>query len=140
MSKQNTAITTMTKEKQGCPFDEDITNPNLGEKTSLEYFNKETPFKNMKNTFDIQSLIDRNYNATKKRGQITPETDFDDFIVKIAEEFNELLKSYDWKAKTFDPKELGDLILVCLSKSKHFNIDIMQVLSDKVDFNEKRED
>lgn len=92
----------------------------------------------------IQGLIDRNYNATKERGQINDETIGDDFIVKINEEAEELEASYMYnfvdKSETFDLKELADIILVCFSMAKHFNIDIMQVLSDKVEYNETRKD
>lgn len=95
--------------------------------------------KEMEQTNYIESLIDRNYNATKERGQITSDTTFSDFKLKIHEELKELSNSY-YENVNFDPKELADIILVCFSMAKHFNIDIMQVLSDKVAYNEKRED
>lgn len=88
-------------------------------------------------TKDIQQLIDRNYAAQIRRGQITSDTTFSDFKLKIHEELKELSNSY-YENVNFDPKELADIILVCFSMAKHFNIDIMQVLSDKVAYNEKR--
>ena len=88
---------------------------------------------------DIQELIDRNYNAQIIRGQITSDTTFSDFKLKIHEELKELSNSY-YENINFDPKELADIILVCFSMAKHFNIDIMKVLSEKVEYNEKRED
>lgn len=90
-------------------------------------------------TKDIQQLIDRNYAAQIRRGQITSDTTFSDFKLKINEELKELSNSY-YENVNFDPKELADIILVCFSMAKHFNIDIMEVLSEKVAYNEKRED
>lgn len=90
-------------------------------------------------TNSIESLIDRNYNAQIRREQITPDTTFSDFKLKIHEELKELSNSY-YENNNFDPKELIDIILVCFSMAEHFNINIMQVLSDKVEYNEKRED
>lgn len=90
-------------------------------------------------TKDIQQLIDRNYAAQIRRGQINDKTTFSDFKLKIVEELKELSKSY-YENNNFDPKELIDIILVCFSMAEHFNINIMQVLSDKVAYNEKRED
>lgn len=95
-------------------------------------------------TNSIESLIDRNYNAQIRRGQITPETNAYEFIEKIDEEVEELNMSIHKLQEKFkddlDPKELADIILVCFSMAKHFNIDIMQVLSEKVAYNEKRND
>ena len=102
--------------------------------------------KAMENKTDIQQLIDRNYAAQVKRGQITPETIPYKFVEKLYEELNELDNEIydidDWvlipneKAK----KELIDIMLVCFSMAKHFGIDWQQVMTDKVEFNEKRED
>lgn len=89
---------------------------------------------------DIQELIDRNYAAQIKRGQITPDTDLSDCIYKIKEELKELVDSYIETNKDFDSKELIDIMLVCFSMAKHFGIDWKQVMTDKVEFNEKRLD
>ena len=96
----------------------------------------------MENKTDIQQLIDRNYAAQVKRGQITPETDLSDCIDKIREELSELIDSYDyiWGTEKFDNKELIDIMLVCFSMAKHFGIDWQQVMTEKVEYNEKRED
>ena len=93
-------------------------------------------------SIDIQQLIDRNYAAQIKRGQITPETDLSDCIDKIREEFKELVYSYgcDCGVENIDEKELIDIMLVCFSMAKHFAIDWQQVMKNKVEFNETRED
>jgi NTP pyrophosphatase (non-canonical NTP hydrolase) len=91
----------------------------------------------------IEELIDRNYAAQIKRGQITPETDLLDCIGKIREELSELVNSYDTTlgaVESIDEKELIDIMLVCFSMAKHFGIDWQQVMKDKVEYNEKRLD
>ena len=96
----------------------------------------------MENKTDIQQLIDRNYAAQVKRGQITMKTDLSDFLDKIVEEVKEFKNSYtnDGYFEDIDDKELIDIMLVCFSMAKHFGIDWQQVITDKVEFNEKRED
>lgn len=96
----------------------------------------------MENKTDIQQLIDRNYAAQVKRGQITMKTDLSDCIDKIKEELKELVDSYEYNSGTerIDIRELIDIMLVCFSMAKHFGIDWQQVMKDKVEFNEKRED
>ena len=91
-------------------------------------------------SIDIQQLIDRNYAAQLKRGQITPETKFFKFVIKIEDELYELNESYIDTNKDFDSKELIDIMLVCFSMAKHFGIDWQQVMKDKVEYNEKRLD
>ena len=96
----------------------------------------------MENKTDIEQLIDRNYAAQIRRGQITPETDLSDCIDKIKEELTELIDSYEytWGTESIDDKELIDIMLVCFSMAKHFGIDWQQVMKDKVEYNETRED
>jgi hypothetical protein len=43
----------------------------------------------------MNDLIERNYKATRKRGQITDKTTDKDFIVKLKEEIKELEDSFD---------------------------------------------
>ena len=88
----------------------------------------------------IESLIDRNYAAQIKRGQIKDDSTFFKFVIKIEDELMELNESYIETNKDFDPKELIDIMLVCFSMAKHFKIDWQQVMTDKVEFNEKRLD
>jgi NTP pyrophosphatase (non-canonical NTP hydrolase) len=88
----------------------------------------------------IEELIDRNYAAQVKRGQINNESTFWNFSDKIQDELNEFDESYIQTNKDFDSKELIDIMLVCFSMAKHFGIDWQQVMKDKVEYNEKRLD
>lgn len=90
----------------------------------------------------IQQIIDRNYQATVKRGLIKPDTLAIEFIYKINDELNELTDSYtyDENDETFDEKELADIALVCFAFAKHRGIDLLKVMEEKTIFNEQRED
>jgi hypothetical protein len=86
---------------------------------------------------DINEIIERNYQATVKRGLITPDTSTFKFIDKIEEEVDELKNEY-MLFKCVDKEELADIILVCLAMAKHYDIDIMKALEEKTKFNETR--
>jgi NTP pyrophosphatase (non-canonical NTP hydrolase) len=88
----------------------------------------------------IEEIINRNYTAQLKRGKVTKKIDFYDWIIDIRDEVNELWNSYPKHNSTFDEKELADIILVCLSMSKHYQIDIVKVLEEKTKYNEERKD
>ena len=88
---------------------------------------------------EINEIIERNYKATIKRGKIDENTNFCDFIDKIEEEKEELLHSY-YNYDQFDKSELADLVLVCFSMAKHFDIDIIEAIKEKTIFNENRKD
>jgi len=88
----------------------------------------------------IKEIINRNYAAQLKRGKVTSKIDFYDWIIDIRDEINELWNSYPKHNSTFDEKELADIILVCLSMSKHYNIDIVKALEEKTKYNEERKD
>jgi NTP pyrophosphatase (non-canonical NTP hydrolase) len=88
----------------------------------------------------IEEIINRNYAAQLKRNKVTSKIDFYDWIIDIRDEVNELWNSYPKHNSTFDEKELADIILVCLSMSKHYNIDIVKVLEEKTKYNEERKD
>jgi NTP pyrophosphatase (non-canonical NTP hydrolase) len=88
----------------------------------------------------IKEIINRNYAAQLKRGKVTSKIDFYDWIIDIRDEVNELWNSYPKHNSTFDEKELADIILVCLSMSKHYNIDIVKALEEKTKYNEERKD
>jgi NTP pyrophosphatase (non-canonical NTP hydrolase) len=90
----------------------------------------------------IQELIDRNYAAQIKRGQITMEKTLNDFFQKIDEEVKEFKNSYtnDGYFENIDDKELIDIMLVCFSMAKHFGIDWQKVMTEKVEYNETRGD
>jgi hypothetical protein len=88
----------------------------------------------------IEEIIKTNYQATVKRGLITPETTKQEFIDKMREEIYELQHEID--TPFFDEKmqslELADIILVCLAMAEHFNIDILKVMAEKANYNMKR--
>lgn len=136
MSKQDTAVNFLIHS-----INEDMFQLSKSESEWKEIFKKA---KEMEQTNSIEDLITRNYNAQIRRGQINDETNAYEFIEKIDEEVEELNMSIHKLQEKFkdglDSKELADIILVCFSMAKHFNIDIMQVLSEKVDYNEKRVD
>ena len=87
---------------------------------------------------DIKEIINRNYQATVKRGLITPETTKQEFTVKMVEEIDELNYEICFEYSENEPVELADVILVCLAYAKHFNIDILKELENKTLYNETR--
>ena len=91
----------------------------------------------------IQEIIDRNYAATVKRGQINKKTSIVDFLDKIHEEVYELESSYlDALSylETFDKKKLADITLVCFAMAKHYKIDLIKTMEEKMLYNEQRID
>lgn len=88
----------------------------------------------------IQEITDRNYFATVKRGQITDKTSAYEFTSKINEENNELDESIYNCGKLFDIKELADITLVCFAMAKHYNIDLVEAMKEKMLYNETRID
>ena len=44
------------------------------------------------------------------------------------------------KGNKFDEKELADVALVCFTMAKHFNIDLIKVMEEKMLYNEIRKD
>ncbi len=87
---------------------------------------------------EIQEIIDRNYQATVKRGQITKATDAYDFGEKLNEEVYELNESVSFNE--FDESELADIALVCFAMAKHYYIDLLKVMEEKMLYNENRKD
>ena len=89
---------------------------------------------------EIKEITGRNYYATRRRGQINDKTQTIDFILKIDEEFNELLSSTDNNSNDYDIKELADVVLVCFAMAKHTGKDLLLAMEQKMLFNEKRPD
>ena len=85
---------------------------------------------------DIKEIIGRNYYTNKRRGLITGKSDEIDFMAKLEEELHELIESTVLERRT-DKKKLADIVLVCFSMAKHFNIDLLKVMEEKVLINEK---
>lgn len=86
----------------------------------------------------IQEITDRNYAAMVKRGQITKKTNSTKFIAKILDETEELMNSK--KGNKFDEKELADITLICFSMAKHYNINLVDAMKEKMLYNEQRID
>ena len=84
---------------------------------------------------NLEDLIKRNYDATVRRGLITPRTMLKDYIAKMREEVTELEESLDTDG-TFDVKEAFDCFLVAASMLTHY--DLFPRLEEKVIINEKR--
>lgn len=89
---------------------------------------------------NIKEITNRNYAATVKRGQISDKTEFKDFMLKIIEEYEEIYKSYCRSDNSFDKKELADVALVCFTMAKHYDIDLIEVMIEKMLYNEIRKD
>lgn len=92
---------------------------------------------------NLKEIQIRNYKATVKRGLISQNTTFEDFINKLEEEVNELNLSElpfvnEVNVPFFDERELADVVLVCLAMAKHYNVDILKELENKTLINEER--
>lgn len=89
----------------------------------------------------FEKLLARNYKSvTECRKLITAETSKQDFIDKIKEEVDEF--DYEFlNAKDLNSKaaiECVDIILSCLNCLKHYNINILDFVFEKISINEKR--
>jgi len=83
----------------------------------------------------MKYLIKRNYQSIVKRGFIDENTRFEDFMVKLYEEVNELHHNISDENLR---EELADVILVALNMAEHYNIDIEKELINKIKINENR--
>lgn len=75
----------------------------------------------------MKTIIELNYEVTKKRGLIDKHTTTSDFIMKLEEEVQEFISTTVHENGDFD-HELADIILVCLNIAKHYGIDIEKQL------------
>lgn len=129
MSKQQTAVEWLIKiYLQTNKIDSfDIEQAKELEKQQIEYAE----------TKDIQQLIDRNYAAQIRRGKdLSPIA----CLGQINEEVKEYNDAFIFLSEKEQKDELADIILSCFTKAKVMGWDIMQVLSEKVEYNEKRLD
>ena len=87
----------------------------------------------------MDKLIEDNYKVTVDRGCISPSTTLFEFLDKLEEETEELIKEA-LKPKQYSnlPEELADVIMVCLNMAKHYNIDIEQEIKNKIEINRNR--
>ena len=91
----------------------------------------------------MKDLIERSYLAIRKRGKITIETDFIDFMLKMDEELREIKDAY-----CYDPikpmektiKETVDLMNVCICALKHHGFDPIAEFEKCVIHQETRKD
>ena len=88
---------------------------------------------------NIGDVVDRNYFANIRRGKISEKTTVRDCLAKIHEEVGELIESWDG-CDSFDKVELADVTLVCFSMAKHFGINLVDEMEEKMKINEKRND
>ena len=88
---------------------------------------------------NIDDVVDRNYFANIRRGKISDKTNAGVLIAKIYEEVGELIESWDG-CDGFDKVELADVALVCFSMAKHFGINLVDDMAEKMKVNEKRTD
>lgn len=86
----------------------------------------------------MRELIEDNYKTIVDRGLINPSTTYVEFLDKIYEEADELCLSYDYNDFENTKEELADVILTCLNMARHFNIDIMQEMKNKIEVNRNR--
>lgn len=85
----------------------------------------------------MKDLIERNYKSIIKRNLINENTRESDFIIKLQEEVKEFIEANNYNLPN-EMDEVADIILVCLNYARHYNVDIEQVLKEKITFNENR--
>ena len=86
----------------------------------------------------MDQLIERNYKSIVKRGLINDETKFSDFILKLDEEVYEFKEAYLFNDDYWI--EAADIILVIFNMARHYNINIQDILKEKIIINENRHD
>ena len=86
---------------------------------------------------DLAELQKRNYAATVRRGLICKNTDHVEFDKKLFEEALEVVHTGNLEELQ---EELSDVIIVCLTYAKHYNLDIQSALEQKTIYNENRKD
>lgn len=86
---------------------------------------------------DLTQIIERNYAATCRRGLISENTTFKDFIEKLREEVTELSNEKFTDNMTV---EMADVALVIFAMAEHYNINLIAEMERKTLYNEKRSD
>jgi len=96
----------------------------------------------------MKNLIKQNYKSTVKRGKIKRNTDHSEFLCKLTEE----VKEFDFEVNeiscfdvnNYAPKkaaiEMTDIILVGLNYLVHYGFDPIELMEEKIRFNEQRID
>ena len=88
----------------------------------------------------MKDLIERSYNATRKRGKITADTDFYEFVEKMEEELAEIHESYRHKKFVHAIKETVELMAVCMNSLYHHGFDPIAEFEKCVIHQETRKD
>ena len=88
----------------------------------------------------FQDLIDRSYQAIRKRGLIDSDTNILDFINKIHEESLEIVGAYHDEPFENTIKEVTDLMTVCIMALHHHGFDPVAEFEKVVIKNETRKD
>ncbi len=89
---------------------------------------------------DFSDLIERSYEAIRKRRKITVDTDMDDFIDKMQEETMEIVKAHCFGNFNDAMKEIVDLMNVCICTLKHHGFNPIAEFEKCVIHNETRKD
>ena len=89
----------------------------------------------------MKNIINDNYASIVARGLITEKTSDRDFLKKLNEEVNELtyaVQVSEIHPENNIPEEIADCIMVLLNYAKHYNIDIIQEIQNKIKINYER--
>jgi phosphoribosyl-ATP pyrophosphohydrolase len=89
----------------------------------------------------MKDLIERSYEAIRKRGMIDSDTHILDFIIKMKEEYEEIYAAYHVD-EDFDAtiKEVTDLMTVCIMALQHHGFDPIKEFEKCVIHQETRKD
>lgn len=87
--------------------------------------------------FDIESLIKRNYAAQVRRGKDLSD---EGCTYQIAQEYSEYLEARLYKSEEEQKLELSDIVLSCLTSAESRGWDLLSIMSEKVAYNETRND
>jgi len=88
----------------------------------------------------MKDLIERSYKAIRKRGLITSDTDFPDFIDKMDEELEEIKMDYSEGNFNKAIAETVDLMNVCICALVHHGYDPVKEFEKCVIHQEERKD
>ena len=88
----------------------------------------------------MEELINRAYQAIRKRGLITSKTTSFDFHMKISEEYNEYVHERNFGSKEREIEELIDFITAGIMYLKHSGYDFKKEFEKVVIKNETRKD
>lgn len=88
----------------------------------------------------MKELIERSYQAIKKRGKINETTTEAEFLAKIKEEWNEAKFEWIHSNKESYIEEITDIATACFMQIKHLGFDPVEEFEKVVIKNETRND